>query len=71
MHDLLALYRAALRSGDRALAAALSRALRSDRRLTARADRELQELPRGPACWSARGAQVIARVLRRIADAVA
>ena len=66
MHDLLALYRFALRSGNRPLAAALARALRSDARLRRRADLDLQELPRGPARWSVAGERIVRAVLDRI-----
>ncbi len=66
MHELLALYRAALQSGDRPLAAALMRALRADPELRERADRDLQELPRAPARWSAAGARMLEEVLSRL-----
>jgi len=66
MHELLALYRAALRSGDRRLAAALNRALRADRALHERADLDLQELPRSPPRPSAAGERVVRAVLRRL-----
>jgi hypothetical protein len=46
MQELLALYRFALRSGDRRLAEALGRAMRSHPGLRCRADRELRQLPR-------------------------
>jgi hypothetical protein len=66
MHELLALYRAALRSGDRPLAAALARLLRSHPELRAQADRDLQELPRSPPRRSAAGERVLRAVLRRL-----
>ena len=66
MDRLLALYRAALRSGDRPLAAALVRVLRRDPELLERADRELQELPRRPARPSAAGERALRAVLRRL-----
>jgi len=66
MQELLALYRFALRSGDRRLAEALAGALRSDPRLRRRADLDLQKLPRGPARWSEAGERAVAAVLRRI-----
>jgi hypothetical protein len=66
MHELLALYRAALRSGDRRLAAALTRALLADRALRERADLDLQELPRSPPRHSAAGERVVRAVLRRL-----
>jgi hypothetical protein len=66
MHDLLALYRSALRSGNRPLADALGRVLRRDHELRERADAELQELPRAPTRWSAAGERVLEAVLRRL-----
>jgi hypothetical protein len=66
MQELLGLYRFALRSGDRALAEALARALRSDPRLRGLADLELQGLPRGPARWSGAAERAVDAVLRRI-----
>jgi len=45
---MLALHRAALRSGDDPLAAALARILRTERELRERADLQLQKLPRLP-----------------------
>ena len=69
MHDLLALYRFALASGDHALAAALGRALRSDERLRRRADLCLQGLPRGPGFWSAAGDRIVRALLQRLASA--
>ena len=66
MHELLALYRAALRSGDRRLAAALTRALRADRALGERADLGLQLLPRQPPHPSAGRERALQAVLRRL-----
>jgi hypothetical protein len=66
MHDPIDLYRFALRSGNRSLSTALARALRADPALRERADRELQELPRGPARWSRAGARALDAVLRRL-----
>ena len=66
MHELLALYRAALRSGDRRLAAALTRVLRADSQLRERADVDLKELPRSPPRPSAAGERVVRAVLRRL-----
>lgn len=66
MHDLVSLYRSALRSGDRRLAAALAAVLRRDPAVGERADRLLQELPRGPTRRSAGGERAVRRVLRRV-----
>jgi hypothetical protein len=66
MHDLMKLYLSALRSGDRPLAAALARALRAQPTAAGSADRSLQELPRGPARWSAAAELVVGRVMRRL-----
>jgi hypothetical protein len=66
MQELLALYRFALRSGDRRLAEALARAMRSDRWLRGRADLDLQELPRGPARWSGAAERAVGAALRGI-----
>jgi hypothetical protein len=66
MQELLALYRFALRAGDRRLAAALARAMRSEPRLRRQAERDLQELPRGPARWSEGAERAVAAALRRI-----
>ena len=66
MDRLLALYRAALRSGDRPLAAALVRILRRDPELLERADRELRELPRRPARPSPADELALRTVLRRL-----
>jgi hypothetical protein len=66
MDRLLALHRAALRSGDRPLAAALARILRADRELRERADLELQELPRLAPRRSPAGEHVLRGVLGRL-----
>ena len=66
MHDLIKLYLSALRSGDRPLAASLARALRAEPPLARGADRSLQELPRGPARWSAAAERAVRRILRRL-----
>jgi hypothetical protein len=66
MQELLALYRFALRSGDRRLAQPLARAMRSDPRLHRQADLELKELPRGPARWSEGAERAVAAALQRI-----
>jgi hypothetical protein len=66
VQELLALYRFALRSGDRRLAEALARAMRSDLQLRRQADLDLQEMPRGPARWSQGAERATAAVLRRI-----
>jgi hypothetical protein len=66
MDRLLALYRAALRSEDRPLAAALARVLRRDAHLRERADVELQELPRLPPRPSAERERTLRTVLRRL-----
>jgi hypothetical protein len=66
MDRLLALYRAALRSQDRSLAAALVRVLRRDPLLRERADRDLQELPRLPPGPSADRERTLAAVLHRL-----
>jgi hypothetical protein len=66
MDRLLALYRAALRSHDRPLAAALVRVLRRDPELRERVDVELQELPRLPPRPSAAGERTLRAVLRRL-----
>ncbi len=66
MDRLLALYRAALRSGDRPLAAALVRVLRRDPVLRERADLDLQELPRLPPRPSAARERSLRAVLRRL-----
>jgi hypothetical protein len=66
MPDLIKLYLFALRSGDRPLARALARALRSDGPLRSHADDALQGLPRGPARWSADAARVVSRLASRL-----
>jgi hypothetical protein len=66
MDRLLALYRAALRSDDRALAAALVRVLRRDPELRRRADRELRQLPRRPARPSPERDRALRAVLTRL-----
>ena len=66
MDRLLALYRAALRSQDRPLAAALVRVLRRDPELRERVDVELQELPRLPPHPSAARERTLSAVLRRL-----
>jgi hypothetical protein len=66
MDRLLALYRAALRSEDRMLAAALVRVLRRDPLLRERADRDLQKLPRLPPRPSADREGTLRAVLRRL-----
>jgi hypothetical protein len=66
MDRLLALYRAALRSEDRTLAAALVRVLRRDPSLRERADLDLQELPRLPARPAADRERALRAVLRRL-----
>jgi hypothetical protein len=62
MDDLLNLYLFAARSGDRPLAAALARALRSEPRLRSRADDALRRMPRAPARWSAEAARAVSRL---------
>lgn len=66
MQELLALYRFALRSGDRRLAEALARALHSDPLLRRQADLDLQDLPRGPARWSGAAERAVGAALRGI-----
>jgi hypothetical protein len=66
MHDLVSLYRLALRSGDRELAAELAAILSRDPKLREHADRQLQELPRGPTRWSAGGERAVRRALGRM-----
>jgi hypothetical protein len=66
MHDLVDLYRFALRSGNRPLAAALAAILRRDLELREQADRRLQELPRGPARWSEAGERAVRQALERL-----
>jgi hypothetical protein len=66
MQELLALYRFALRSGDRRLAEALARAMRSDPVLRRQADIHLQLLPRGEARRSEAADRAVAAALRRV-----
>jgi hypothetical protein len=66
MQELLALYRFALRSGDRRLAEALARAMRSDPVLRRQADIHLQLLPRGEARRSEAAERAVAAALRRV-----
>jgi hypothetical protein len=66
MFDPLVLYRFAVRTGNRQLAAALARSIRADPELSERADLELQHLPRGRARWSESGERVVRAVLDRI-----
>ena len=66
MQELLALYRFALRAGDRPLAEALARAMRSDPFLRRQADLHLQLLPRGQARWSEAAERAVAAALHRI-----
>jgi len=63
---LINVYRHALRSGDRPLAERLGRIFRAEPTLGERADTALQQLPRGPARWSAAGERVVRRVLERL-----
>jgi hypothetical protein len=69
MQELLALYRFALRSGDRPLAEALARAMRSDPVLRRQADMHLQLLPRGEVRWSEAAERAVAAALHRIGRA--
>jgi hypothetical protein len=66
MQELLDLYRSAVHAGNRPLADAIGRVLKADPELRERADLVLQELPRGPARWSAAGERALGAVLRRI-----
>lgn len=66
MQEVLALYRFALRSGDRRLAEALAHAMRSDPVLRRQADLDLQLLPRGRARWSDAAERAVAAALRRL-----
>jgi hypothetical protein len=66
MQELLALYRFALRSGDRPLAEALARAMRSDPFLRRQADIHLQLLPRGETRKSEAAERAVSAALRRI-----
>jgi len=70
MQELLALYRFALRSGDRSLAKGLARAMTSDPRLLREADLELQELPRGPAGGARSDERAVAAAERAVAGAL-
>jgi hypothetical protein len=63
MHDLVKLHLSAVRTGDRPLARATASVLRSDAPLRDDADRALQQLPRGPARWSAVAERLATRVL--------
>jgi hypothetical protein len=65
MKDLIALYRWAAIAGDRALTERLAPVLRADPALSTCADRDLRELPRGPARWSVGGEQAVALALAR------
>lgn len=66
MHDLVSLYRLALRSGDPQLAAELAAILSRDPQLREQADGHLQELPRGPTRWSAEGERAVRQVHERL-----
>jgi hypothetical protein len=66
VHDLVSLYRFALRSGDLQLAVELAAILRRDLDLVEQADRRLQELPRGPTRWSAGGERAVRQTLGRL-----
>ncbi len=66
MHDPIALYRFALRAGNRGLADALARVLSGDPALSARADLALQQLPREPPRWSEAGERAVRMALRRL-----
>jgi hypothetical protein len=66
MQELLALHRFALRSGDRPLAKALARAIRSDPFLRRQADMHLRVLPRGQARWSEAAERAVTAALRGI-----
>jgi hypothetical protein len=66
MHDLVSLYRLALRSGDRQLAAELAAILSRDPQLREQADGDLQELPRGPTLWSAECERAVRQVHERL-----
>ena len=71
MQDLVALYRFALRSGNRPLARELAAILREHPGLREEADRQLAGLPRGPTRWSAAGERAVRRVLEHLAAIVA
>ena len=64
--SLIRFYRSAVRSGDRRLADALTRALREDPALADAADRALRELPRGAPRPSRAGRRVLRRLLARL-----
>ncbi len=66
MQELLALYRFAMRSGDRPLAEALAGALRSDPFLRRQADMHLRLQPRGQARWSEAAERAVTAALRGI-----
>jgi hypothetical protein len=67
MDRLVALYRFALRSGNRPLAARLRPLLRADPGLRREADRSLRELPRGEPRWSASAERALREVVERLA----
>jgi len=69
MHDLVKLLLAAMRSGDHALAASLTRALRGDDPLRDEASRSLAALARGPARWSFAAELAVRRIVRRLTAA--
>lgn len=69
MQELLALHRFALRAGDRRLAEALARAMRSDPVLRRQADLELQGLPRGRGRRSEGADRAVTAALSRIGSA--
>jgi len=66
MNALLDLYRFALRSGNRPLAARLSAVLSRDAALAAEVDDSLRELPRGPARWSPGAERAVLRTINRL-----
>jgi hypothetical protein len=66
MHVLVSLYRFALRSGNRQLAAELAEIFRRDPELREHADHRLQRLPRATVRWSAGGERAVRRALRRL-----
>jgi hypothetical protein len=66
MQELLALHRFALRSGDRRLAEALARAMRSDPALRRQLDLHLQLQPRGPGRRSVAAERAVTAALGRI-----
>jgi hypothetical protein len=67
MDRLVALYRFALRSGNRPLAARLRPLVRADPGLRREADRSLSELPRGEPHRSAAAERSLRRVSERLA----